>query len=489
MYITVKNKNNTLTSVSSFFLHPRVQIAAIVIFGIFLIFTKLDKGELAGLDDGYYAQKAKEILTTGDWMTMHFAGVPRYDNPPFFLWLQAIIFKICGANEYTARFWSAFFGLCTIVLIYLLGRLWYSHRVGTYAAIVMLTTQVFLKYARRGMMDVTLAFLVTLALYCFWKSFENKRYIIGFVISTAAAILTKSILGLFPILVAGAYLLVSRQWRRLYSIQFLAGSAIAIALASGWFIYEIVVNGSIFLEQHFGWLIVARAFTTSAEKQHWYSYFWYIEKLFEHYLPWVFFAVYGVYLLVRRNIKQIQYPDILLICWIVVVIAMMSVANERKVWYILPSFPALAVVCSIVIDGILSTDQRRIRFYQAAFGFLLLVSIIMTATPVRLDTNRNPDLKAIAHFIRNNPPGVKEITNYRISAHWLHRTPLMFYSDVDLGPPFQTVALLKGKLVSHVDTPLLTFREFFQELNNDSGLEVHPIMMSGSLIYCTVRKK
>jgi hypothetical protein len=65
----------------------------------------------------------------------------------------------------------------------------------------------------------------------------------------------------------------------------------------------------------------------------------------------------------------------------------------------------------------------------------------------------------------------------------------MFYSDVDLGPPFQTVALLKGKLVSHVDTPLLTFREFFQELNNDSGLEVHPIMMSGSLIYCTVRKK
>lgn len=145
-------------SKDSVFLNPKIQFAGIVLFGIFLLFAKLDKGELASLDDCYYAQKAKEILITGDWLTMHYAGKPDFDNVPLYIWLEAVMFKLFGVHEYTARFFSAFFGLGTIIMTFYLGKMWFSHRVGVYSAIVMLTTQFFLKYSRRAMFDVTLTF-------------------------------------------------------------------------------------------------------------------------------------------------------------------------------------------------------------------------------------------------------------------------------------------------------------------------------------------
>ena len=483
-------------SFSSLFFHPRIQLAAIILFGIFILFTKLDKGELAGLDDCYYAQKTKEMLATGDWMTMHFGGREFFDNPPFFMWLQAILFKPFGANEYTARFWSAFLGLCTILLVYHLGKLWYNHQVGTYAAVIMLTTQYFLKYARRGMMDVTLTFLVVLALFCFWKSFEKKRYLFGFGLSTAAAILTKSILGLFPILIVGCCLLVSRQWRRVFSMQYILGSAIALSVGSTWFIHQYIVNGDVFVEQHFGVLIVARALQAGGEHQPLYSYFWYVWKLFEHYLPWVFFAVCGCWIIIRRNIqprvlgaeKQPYHPDILVLCWIGVVIGMMSFAYQKKVWYIMSAFPALALVSAAAVERLLSTDRLRLRFYQTAFGFLLLAAVVFAATPVRLDTNRHSDLKAIAHYVKNTTPEVQYIINYRI-AYWINRSVLLFYGDVDLSPTVENTASLKQNISRDTYTPLLTKDTVFSDLSNDQELDVRIIMKSRTFIYCNVRTK
>lgn len=489
---------------SSVFLNPNVQIAAIIVFGIFILFIRLDIGELASLDDCYYAQKAKEILITGDWLTMHFAGEPKFDNVPLYMWLEAVMFSLFGIHEYTARFFSALFGLGTIILVYYLGRMWYNHRVGIYAGIVMLTTQFFLKFARRAMFDITLTFFVILALYCFWKSFDNKRYIIGFGLCTAAAILTKSVLGTFPILICGAYLMFSGQWRRLFSLQFLAGSLIGLSVASLWFIYETAVHGDAFLGQHFGWLIFERAFETSPEKQHWYSYFWYLRKLVEHYLPWVFLAGYGIYRMVRRNLKQKSKSDILILCWIFVIIGIMSIAHEKKVWYIMPVFPALALVCGDALDTLLASGVRRLRFLKTAAGFFLLTVFVIIVTPltlnkmtslndnvivqsiVHLDTNRHPDLKAIAHFAKNNTTDTETALNYRLS-FWSNRPVFLFYSDVDLSKPHSDVESLKQILPDAEFVPLLTEMRYFTELQADSGIAVEQLMKRGEYIYCKIK--
>ena len=473
-------------SKDSVFLNPKIQFAGIVLFGIFLLFAKLDKGELASLDDCYYAQKAKEILITGDWLTMHYAGKPDFDNVPLYIWLEAVMFKLFGVHEYTARFFSAFFGLGTIIMTFYLGKMWFSHRVGVYSAIVMLTTQFFLKYSRRAMFDVTLTFFVTMGLFCFWKSFEKKYYTIFYGLCVSAAILTKSVLGVFLILICAAYLIFSGQWKRLFSVQFIGGSLIGLSIASSWFIYETHLYGNAFLNQHFGWLIWERAFDTSPEKQHWYSYLWYLWKLVEHYLPWVFFAAFGIYRMAKRNFKQIVKPEVMILCWIFVFIIIMSIANEKKVWYIMSVFPALALVSGSVLDTLLKSDAWRLRFLRFSTGFLLLTVFIFVATPVRLDTNRHPELKAIAQFAKENTKETNLALNYKMPL-WSNRPVFLFYGDIDLSEPYQDVQSLKKALNETEYIPLLTEDQYYPEITSEPGLDVVLLMRLGRYRYCKVR--
>ena len=61
----------------------------LLVLAAMIVFAKLGATHLAAFDDCYYAQKAKEMVRSGDWFTPHFAGHPRWDNPPLFLWMMA----------------------------------------------------------------------------------------------------------------------------------------------------------------------------------------------------------------------------------------------------------------------------------------------------------------------------------------------------------------------------------------------------------------
>lgn len=57
-----------------------------------------------------YAEISREILVTGDWLTLHFDGQNWYVHPPLYFWLTALGIKLFGLTEFVVRFWSAFFG-------------------------------------------------------------------------------------------------------------------------------------------------------------------------------------------------------------------------------------------------------------------------------------------------------------------------------------------------------------------------------------------
>lgn len=98
---------------------PKIHIILVTFLAITIMMSKLDQYGLANYDDAFYAQKAKEILATGDWFTMHYNHIPAFENPPFFMWLVALSFKIFGINEYAARFPSALMGVGSVILLYL----------------------------------------------------------------------------------------------------------------------------------------------------------------------------------------------------------------------------------------------------------------------------------------------------------------------------------------------------------------------------------
>src|SRR4030095_14542267 len=81
----------------------------ILLLVCFLVFWwRLGKLGLIDPDEPFYAQTAREMVATGDWITPQIFGHPQFEKPIFFYWFTAASFKVFGETEFAARVPSAF---------------------------------------------------------------------------------------------------------------------------------------------------------------------------------------------------------------------------------------------------------------------------------------------------------------------------------------------------------------------------------------------
>src|SRR5918993_5233926 len=83
---------------------------------------RLDARSLEDWDEAIYAQIAKEMLSSGDWLTLHWGYEPFFEKPPFLMWSTATLFSLFGVSELTARAASALSGVGAVALVYAIGR-------------------------------------------------------------------------------------------------------------------------------------------------------------------------------------------------------------------------------------------------------------------------------------------------------------------------------------------------------------------------------
>ncbi|MZH46698.1 MAG: phospholipid carrier-dependent glycosyltransferase, partial [Nitrospinae bacterium] len=264
-----------------------------LIFSSLLIFLgrQLDTG-ITNFDDAYYAQKAKEILESGSFWIITFSGAPAFDNTPLPLWFTALAFSMFGVSSYSAIFSSALFATGIVLITYKLSVLLYKdYWVGFASAFVLLFPGIFVYASRRGMVDIPLVFFVTMAFYAYLKARDNKRWHIIFGLSNAGAILSKSVLGLFPLVIVGTFFILSKQWRELINPWFISASLIALIFGFSWHIINWQHFGQGFINAHFGSLIIDRSFGGS--KQPFY-FLGYTKDFLRNYWPWLPFALWGL---------------------------------------------------------------------------------------------------------------------------------------------------------------------------------------------------
>jgi len=453
----------------------KLQLAIIALFAAVVLFAKLGQGGLASFDDCYYAEQAKEIINTGDWLTMHYENRPMHENDPVCLWAMAFMFKAFGITEFTARFPSALFGLFTILLVYFLGRLLYGHWTGIFSSVILLTTQIFTKYARHAMLDVTLTFFVILALFFFIKAVKGQEskekntgtYLIFFGISAGIAILTKNLLGAFPLITTGLFVLFNKKFTSGFYIRFAAGICLAILIPSLWYFYSYRVSGAAFFKTHFGYIIFDRALKEDAGNQSFRSYATYFIELFRFYEPWIFLALAGFVLMLKKWIKEKDKGAILLVTHVVITLCILSLANARKLWYIMPVFPAFAVMGSLFANEyILKTESSKRSTLYSFVSAGLIISVILLFTPVRLDWDRNADIKALAPVVKETVPEGTKVITYKTEEFFALQLPFIFYSGRSTGYPItekqEMLKLLKGKDRIFA----LTYLESYKELGD-----------------------
>ncbi len=114
----------------------------IVVFTILFLIPFLGSVHLFESDEVNYAESAREMLVTGDYLTVRIDFKPFPEKPPLFFWFQAASMKIFGINEFAARFPNIICGIASLALFYFLGRRLYGHRFGllwilTYGAAIL----------------------------------------------------------------------------------------------------------------------------------------------------------------------------------------------------------------------------------------------------------------------------------------------------------------------------------------------------------------
>ena len=415
---------------------------------------------LPNFDDTYYAQKAKEMIASGQLWVVTFNGLPDFANPPFPFWMMALAFKVFGVSGYAAVFFTALFGIATIYFTYSLClHLFKNHWTAFFSAFVLLFPGMFVDSARRGMVDITLAFCVTGAMYFFVRGLENRKYYLWFGLMSALAILTKSVLGGFPLFIAVVTLIVAGRWKDLFNFYFLAGIALALILGFSWHMVHWFIFGKSFLEMHFGVLIFNRGFE---EQFSFYKYFGYGRDFLKNYWPWLPIAVIGLFQFGKRAFleKDIRYQ--LIFIWIASTFLVMSTSTNQTLRYLFMIFPALAIVTAKTMGDWLNEGAKE-KSLPYMVGIVMATALFVNATPfqVKVTLSKNSvDVRQLAEIVNLNAPPNLKLGNYRLSAY-NPRNAFLFYSDRYMDDPVtDPLNLLSRMEIEPRSTWLTSIHEF-----------------------------
>jgi 4-amino-4-deoxy-L-arabinose transferase-like glycosyltransferase len=435
---------------------PRFHRAVLLLGAVLLVFTRLWETTLSSYDDTYYAEKAREILLTGDWLAPHWNFEPRFDNPPLYLWGTAVLFRLFGVSELTARLLSAAAGVGCVWLAYRFGSRLFGEWVGFLSGAALLTTPYFIKYSRHCMLDTTQTLLVGGCLYLLFLGLERDRTLgldLAAGVLMGLAVLNKSLLGYLPVAIYGVYCLAARvPIRRALRPGLLAAAGAALALPGAWFAAMTARFGSEFLEGHFGTILLQRALEGDPGQQVTLSsYLGYFTGLFSDFLPWIPAALWGGWLLLRG--EESRRRGWLPLCWALGVLGLLSLSAAKKSWYVMPAFPALAILAGYGLDRFLGRwPSGRERFAVGISLVLLAFHLFSVVTPVPLDRDRNRDVAAIAPAARAAVPEGEHVISFALEPHWRYVSALLFYAQRPLSLPVQDPGVME-RVIRNAEAP------------------------------------
>ena len=337
-------------------------------------FANLDVRKLQHPDEGRYAEIAREMVATGDWVTPRLNGIKYFEKPPLQYWLTAASFEAFSLDEWTARLPGALAGFLTLGIVGYVGAILASRTAGAYAALALAGCVWPFGISHLLTLDALLTFWLAAALGAFllaqhWRSVpvRQQRWMLVAWAATAGGVMTKGLVALvIPFCALVLHTLVTRDrapWTRLHPVP---GLLLLLALAAPWFVIVSSRNPEFarffFIHEHF-----ERFLTTEHRRTGAWWYF--LPMLAAGLLPWTGVFLWGL----RRAWREPVVPgafDWVKFClvWSAFVLVFFSISGSKLPSYILPIFPAAALV--------LGVELERMRPRTLA----LLAAVIVTST-------------------------------------------------------------------------------------------------------------
>ena len=347
--------------------------------GVAMFFAALGSLPLLEPDEGRNAEVAREMLSTGDWITPHYDTLPYLDKPAVFFWLEAAAFRIAGVSEWAARLPSALAALGTLLWAWFLARQMFPGLAALRAGIILATSPLVIILSRLVIFDMTLAFLITGALVCYWMARGEAKHVwweAGFFAAMGLASITKGPVGfIVPLLTVVAFEVARGTPRELKRLSWLKGLAIFFLMALPWFILVSLRNPG--FPRYAFWEESLVRFAAGGVRRGG-SLFYYIPIFFAGFFPWSFFLFFVALNRVRRwrVLRDERQAAILyLFVWSVVVFVFFSISHSKLPAYFLPATVPLSLLTACAWRE-LDSAPRAPDWLTAGFAALMALGLV-----------------------------------------------------------------------------------------------------------------
>ena len=324
-----------------------------------LCFVNLGKISLWNNNEPRYAHTARNMLESGDWITPRYKGELRVDKPILTYWLIAASSKLLNhgkVNEFTARFPFAVMGVLGVIILFFFGRAVSGDLAGFVGALALLFTNEYILTARRSIPDMALCFFILMTLFLFYQGYqsvERKRlfYTLAYIFA-ALGFLTK---GPVAVVIPGGtvfvYLVVRRDLRGLRRLFYIPGVILFFAVTLPWFI----MVGPEFCKGFFLLHNVKHGLVGLDHQKPWYFYFPALPVCFA---PASLFLPAGVWGWLKER-DRAGSPFLLPLIWFFFTLLIFSMAAAKRVVYLLPVTPALALLTGMAISRFLEGELDK----------------------------------------------------------------------------------------------------------------------------------
>jgi 4-amino-4-deoxy-L-arabinose transferase-like glycosyltransferase len=344
---------------------PFLLLLAVIALGAVFFVGDLGEGTFQPWDAFYTFLRSRNILESGDWLTIHYNFEPSFKKPPLQYWLTALLLSAGWEPTFALRIWPFVFGICVLVLTGVVARTIAPGRPWAAPSAVMLAaaSPMFWVHAQQGMLDTGQAFFLLATLGAALLAARDSRWWLlagaavglGFLQKTPVALLALTLwVGtqqrLDP---AGVY-----AWQQLRNDRWFRWAAvIALVLCVLWPLVQVLRHGGDFLDVFF-YQEMASRFSPLPEKRHgtfpgstvqWLG--WLRDDAAHVWLPSL--LVLPVVLCSRRFRDD---PRLRGLAWLIVACCLFLAAAGGKTSprYLLVVLPVLSIVSAVALTTLFS---------------------------------------------------------------------------------------------------------------------------------------
>ncbi len=355
--------------------------------GCLLFLPFLGQVHLFDWDEINFAECAREMIVSKDYLRAQIDFMPFWEKPPFFIWMQVLAMKLFGVGEYAARFPNAFIGVTTLLTLFYVGKRVVNEKMATWWVAIYIATWLPHFYFKTGIIDPTFNFFIFLSFFqVYLLRISGRKWLHAILagLFLGIAVLTK---GPVAILVAalafGVYLVVNKGLNGYKPLHLLVIAIIAVLPVASWMGLTVAVHGLAYGKWFINEFITyqVRLFRTE-DADHGGPFFYHFIVLLVGCFPAsIFLFQFGK----KKTIGNVATADFTKWMWILfwVVLILFSIVKTKIVHYSSLCYFPLTYLAALQIYNLEYQSMKLKKWVKSVMYFIgILLAVVITALPL-----------------------------------------------------------------------------------------------------------